>query len=448
MSNSTRSSLRRRVRIATVALAAGTLALAGCSAGGSSNDSASGGSTGGVTTVTVMYQTSEFSKDDVAAFEKDNPDIKINFIEYDETRLNAMMTAGDPPDFVRGSPSANLFARGLATPLDDYVAKSKVLTKDDLLSVNDIWRWDGKSRGQGKLYGIIKDWSPDTTIWQNEKLFTDAGVAPLSTTESSNWDDILAKAKELKAKGVEIPLGIEWQWGVASLIQTMIAQQGGNMYNADFSKINLQTPEAERAIQWLIDYGKAGVGPTSLNPLPDGQDGPAFASGRMAMTMDGYWFGGNLQAQEAAAVAATSSMTPGPTFGDRISPVFGGVGAWIPAKSKHKDQAWRVMEYFMGGAPAVARSSSGWGLPVLNSLWANLPTAQPFQKAAIETAKAEVPFSKNLPDSPYASFTSANDVIDKALQEAIKGSTSAADTAKTIETEVNKLLAQGKDQLG
>jgi multiple sugar transport system substrate-binding protein len=247
---------------------------------------------------------------------------------------------------------------------------------------------------------------------------------------------------------VDHALGLEWQWGVAGLIQTMITQQGGRYYNDDLTKVNLETPEAYRAIQWLIDYGKSGVGPTSLNPLADNWDLPVFSTGRMAMTLDGYWFGGGLQSQDAAAVAATASLVPAPTFGTKFSPVLGGVGAWIPAKAKHKDQAWRVMEYFMAGPPAKARAKSGWGLPILKSLWADLPADKPYQKQAIETAKAELDHVSALPDSPYVDFAQWTQVVDKALQPAIKGNVSAQDTAKAIQSELNTLLAQGKDQLG
>ena len=69
------------------------------------------------------------------------------YSKRDQTRLNASLTAGDPPDLVRGSPNPNLFARGLAEPLDDFIAESEIITADDLLPVNDLWRWDGSTSG-------------------------------------------------------------------------------------------------------------------------------------------------------------------------------------------------------------------------------------------------------------------------------------------------------------
>ncbi|GAA1972164.1 extracellular solute-binding protein [Microbacterium pumilum] len=434
-----------RIRLAASAFALTTaVVLAGCTAG----SGAGGASADGVTTVTVMYATNEFTPEYIAQFEDENPDIKIEFLEYDENRLNAMLTAGDPPDFVRGSPSANLFARGLAAPLDDYIASSDVIKEGDLLPVNDLWRWDGTKQGDGDRYGIVKDFSPDNTLWQNEALFEAAGVEPLSTTEPADWDDVLATAEALKPSGVEFPLGIEWQWGIAGILTAMVQQQGAEVFSEDLTEIDLDTPEALRAIQWFIDYGKAEVGPTSLNPLADNQDAPSYLAEKMAVTKDGFWFGGNLASEDGATVAATSSLAPAPTFGERISPVLGGVGAWIPEGSNAKDQAWKVMEYFMAGQPAIDRASSGWGLPSLESLWENIPAEEPYQQQAIELAKEEVQYIVPLQDSPYITATQWNGILDREIQAGIQGTKTAEQIADAVQTEVNVLLAQGKDQLG
>jgi multiple sugar transport system substrate-binding protein len=426
--------------LAGVAVASVGLALAGCNAGATGEP--------GVTTVTVMSATNEFTPAHIEAFEKENDDIKIEFIEYDETRLNAMLTAGDPPDIVRGSPSANLFARGLALPLDDYIAESDLIKEDDLMPVNDLWRWDGTERGDGPRYGMVKDFSPDWTIWQNEAIFEEAGVEPFSLTEPANWDEVLVKGEALKAAGVEYPFGLEWQWGVTGLFTLMSWQQGDLLFEDDLASIDLSTPEALRSFQWLVDYAEAGIGPTSLNPLAEGQDAPAFLDGRMAATRDGFWFGGNLSTEEGAEVATTASLAPAPTFGERISPVNGGVGAWIPLKSDTPDEAWRVYEWYMGGAPAIERAESGWGLPALESLWEYLPDDEPFQQQAIELAKAEVEYIIPTQDSPYMNYTAMNGVIEGELQSAIQGEKSSEEALADAEATLNDLLAKGKDQLG
>ena len=314
--------------------------------------------------------------------------------------------------------------------------------------MNDLWRWDGKTRGKGKYYGLIKDWSADTSIWQNTALLKKAGIEPLSTTEPTDWDTILADAKKLKTAGVKYPLGLEWQWGETALLTTMIAQQGGELFNSNLTKINLKTPEAKRAFDWLVDYGKSGVGPTTANPLPDGSDVSTFAAGNMGMSMTGYWMGGQFTAADSAGVRDTVSMIPTPTWGKRIAAVAGGVGAWIPSASKHKDAAWKVLEYFIGGAPAVERSKSGWGLPAFQSKMANLPTQYPFQVSAAKTAALEATAVKTLPDSPYMDGAVFVSDLDAALMSVLNGKATDDQALADLQSKLNAALAQGKDQLG
>jgi len=346
--------------------------------------------------------------------------------------------------------SANINARGLATDLTPYLEKSDVLTEDDLQPVNDSFRWDGKQSGKGPLYGIVKDWSQDNTLWYNTALFDEVGVPHLSDTEATSYDDLLEIAKKLTvASGgtTEVfGLGLEWGWGTYAPMSAMIMQQGGQLFNDDLTEVDFTTPEAQRAFQWYVDFGKSGVGPTSLNPLPDGSDFSTFAAGRMAITQDGYWFGNNFAADDAMKTVA---MAPAPTMGDtRVAPTYSGQGWWIPEQAKNKDAAWKLMEYYMAGPPAEDRAASGWGLPSLKSLADKLPQDKPYQKQAYDVAQNELQYAEPLPDSPYISTDLLVTSIDKYLQSAIKGEMSVDEATAALTDELNEALAQGKDQIG
>jgi multiple sugar transport system substrate-binding protein len=363
-----------------------------------------------------------------------------------------MLAAGDPPDITVGTGvgSANYNARGLATDLTPYLEASDVLTEDDLQPVNDAWRWDGTKSGEGPLYGIVKDWSHDNTLWYNTALFDAAGVPYLSDTEAISYDELLEIAKKLtQVEGgttVVYGLGMEWQWTLYGPLAAMVQQQGESLFNDDLTEIDFTTDAAKRALQWFVDFGQSGVGPTSLNPLPDGSDFSTFAAERMAITQDGYWFGGNFAGEDALQ---TVRFAPAPTMGDtRVASTFGAVGMWIPEQADHKDAAWKFMEYFMAGPPAEARAASGWGLPALKSLADRLPTDLPYQQQAAAVVENEVQYSKPLPDSPYISVTALQDAIDKYLQLAIKGELTVDEAAAQLTDELNETLAQGVDQLG
>jgi multiple sugar transport system substrate-binding protein len=449
---------RRRLLAGTTAAVGGVAAgglLSGCNAGssGSSATSGSGGSGGGTVTLTVMYNNNELTKEHIADFEAKNAGIKVNFLQTDPTRLNAMMAAGNPPDFVRGAAvgSANVNARGLATDLTPYLEKSSVLTKDDLLAVNDSFRWDGGKIGQGAYYGIVKDWSQDATLWYNSQLFDQAKVAHLSDTEPIGYDELLAIGKKLTVeqggKTKVYGVGLEWAWNLYAPLATMILQQGEQLYNDDLTEASFTTAAARRAFSWYVDFAQAGVGPTSLDPLPDGADLSTFMAKRMAVTQDGYWYGGNFVKE--TALQGGIRMAPAPVMGDqRVSPTYAGQGAWIPAKSKHKDEAWKLMEYFMAGPPAEERAKSGWGLPALKSLLPKLPQDLPYQKQAYQVAQNELKFTGALPDSPYVTIDAWNIALDKYLQRVIKKQSTVDAACQAMTDEINKLLKQGKEQIG
>jgi multiple sugar transport system substrate-binding protein len=440
---------RRRFLAGTALVVGAEALLSGCTAG----PAGSSGS-GRTVTLNVMYRSNELTKDHIADFEKRNSGVRIQFVEFDVTRLNAMLASGSPPDFVRGAAvgSANTNARALATKLDPYLDKSAVLKKSDLLPVNDSFRWDGHRIGQGPYYGICKDWSQDATLWYNKALFDKAGIGHLSATEPVTYPQLLDIARKLTVKQggktQTYGLGVEWAWGLFAPVAMMIAQQGGSLYNGDLTQTDLTTDAGRKAVQWYVDFGQSGVGPTSLNPLPDGADLSTFMAKRMAISQDGYWYGGNF-IKESDELKASIGMAPAPVMGGkRISPCYAGQGAWIPAKSRNKDAAWKLMEYFMAGPPALERATSGWGLPSLKSLLPKLPQDLPYQRQAYQTSQNELNYSGPLPDSPYVGVGSWETVLDKYIQRAIKKQMSVEAACQQITDEVNKLLKQGKDQIG
>jgi multiple sugar transport system substrate-binding protein len=406
------------------------------------------------TTVTVMYASNEFTKAYVSEFEKLNPDLTISFIEFDQTRLDAMMAANTPPDFVRGTGvgSANYSARGLALNLDPYLAKSTVLKASDLVDANNTWRWNGKQTGSGSYYGIAKDWSQDAMLWVNDAVFEKANVAPLSSTTPTTFDNLMEIAKKITVRqgGKIQTYGIDPSWVYCNgVINQMIQQQGGQYFNSDLSQIDYTTTEGKNAIQWYVDFAKAHVGFSPFDPDADGagNDTPSYLANRLGIVVDGYWFGGNVSTA-TDALKAKSRLLPAPQMGsNRVSACFSATGAWIPATSKNKDAAWKVMEYFIGGTPAHDRAASGWGLPSLKSLLNDVPQKLAYQQEAYTVAQDELSHLSIQPDSPYITGTTLNTLFDKYMQQAVKGQITVSSAAEKITADANQHIQQTKQQL-
>src|SRR5713226_5199687 len=168
---------RRKVLIGAGAIAATAAAapiLAACTT-----------KTGGSGKVVVMTDPNEFNDDDRKTLEAATK-LKIEVVASNLTTLYAMWAAGNPPDVFRVQAAGvpQYISRKMVKDLQSYFANSKLLKPDDLAPANNFYRSDGKTVGKGDLYGMVKDWSPDFTLFAYAKAFDDAGVKVPSDTTS------------------------------------------------------------------------------------------------------------------------------------------------------------------------------------------------------------------------------------------------------------------------
>jgi multiple sugar transport system substrate-binding protein len=433
---------------------AGAALLAACSSSGGGT----GGGAGKVQaaksgTLTIMIPTGDLPPNFITEYQKAYPGMKINRIDTDPARLNAMLAAGNPPDLVRDAGTdvtPYIASQGLALSLDDYVAQSTVLKESGLMPVNDVWKWDGKQQGQGSRYGIVKDWSQDQMWWYNTDLWAAAGLAPLTPTTPVTYDQILSYAKKLtKAKGGKT--SVYGLWNVLpniDYIAGMVASAGGRIISEDLSTVDFSSPEAQQALAWIVETGKAGVGYSATNPSPD-WDGPELLAGKQALANQGYWFTDYI-ATTNASYESKLQFNAAPLLGStRISPTYGAVGFWIPAKAKNPGASFNFIEWFCGGAAAKQRISAGDGLPSLTSMLPLLPQGTALQKAVYATQHNELKYLQVIHmASPYAQSTAIDATLTKDFPAAITGGQTVAQLADTLTTDVNGVLAAGKKALG
>lgn len=451
----TNAGFSRRRFLALGGAAAGTALAMGCSPASSTKTPAAGaGGTGSAAkgTVTVMSQSGEFGPKEAKAASQ-ALGLTVKTVEFDLTKLTAMLASGNPPDVVRGlgaTETPYLVARQVAENLDPYFAQSTLIKADDIDPVNDVWRYDGEKQGSGPRYGFAKDYSQDCTIWYNGGLYDAAKVARPSASTPLLLDELLEEGKSLtKRQGAKVsvyglnPNGL----GLFTQLSWLTDLAGGKLSSDDLASVDFSSPEAQRALTWYLEYAKSGIGPTVLNPDPNGWDGPTFQAGRIATTLSGYWLGGLFAGDPKSAKVA--GFAPAPQFdtGRRVSPCFGATGLWIPKASKNKDAAWQVMEWFLAGEPAKARAAGGWGIPPLKSLQKLMPQKLPYQKQAFEVQQAEQEHFSVMSFTPYARQDAINTVITRELPKAIKGTMTAGQFADTLNSQLNAQLADGKKRL-
>ncbi|MFJ8539984.1 extracellular solute-binding protein [Streptomyces sp. NPDC093591] len=441
-------SRRRFLSLSAGGAAAGAAALSGCAL------QVSNGAGGGAgETITMMVKADDITPELVQQALKDTG-ITIKRVDWDITKLIAMLTSGNPPDLVRavGATDAAYFAaRDVMEELDPYFAKSSVLKVEDLDPVNDLWRYDGRTQGKGPRYGMAKDFSQDSMFWYNTAAFDKKGVDYPSETEPITFEEWLENAQRLvqRSKGQTTVSGGSYNGLLRlTLMATMTASAGGSLFNDDFSRVDFTTPEARKALTWYMDYCNLKVGPSPIQPDPNGWDGPTYQAGRLAMSNAGYWMGGMIGTDKK--LAQVSRLAPAPVFagGPRISACQGGTGLWMPRKARNKDAAWRIFEWYFGEAPAKARASGGWGIPTLKSLRPLMPAQEDYQKRTLKAQQNELKHFSVVSLTPYITGDAFESLFNQVAPAGMKGEISVDTLAGRLNSVINEQLKRGKEQVG
>lgn len=417
---------------------------------GSSSSAASG--SGGDVTLTIMTKPNEVTPELQKQFEDAHKGIKLNIIETDATKLNAMETAGNPPDIVRASGAADtpfVVTRKRALALDDLISQSSILKEDDLDKVNDLFRFENNTQGTGPRYGLVKDYSQDRMYWCNKKLFEQAGVDLPSEDEPltyTKWLEIASKLTKTEGGTVSV-YGLDaFPWNLMDPFMMGLATLGGSVFTDDLKGVDMSTPEGQQMLQFYLDFVKAGVGNNVVQPVQTGGE-ELFKADRLAMGGYGYWFGGGLIDSPLEEFAF---LAPAPIFegGKRVSPVAGGTGYYISSKTQHPEEAFQFLEWYLGGDPAKERATQGWGIPGLKSLHSSMPQNKPFQKQAFEMQQKELEYFATMTFSPYIQNQALETVFTQAITAGYNGSQSVGQIADAINAAAKPLMEAGVKQAG
>lgn len=403
--------------------------------------------------VSVMHDPKEFTEDMRKAFEAANPDIKLEIIKTDMTRFYTMAAAGTPPDVVRvqAADLPQLLARKLILDLTPYFQKSSLLKLDDLAPANNFYKAKGPTQfGDGPIYGMVKDWSPDFTLFIYTAAFDDAKVPVPDASKVLTYDELADLGKRLaKMDGDKV---VRWgfdvhQTWIDRIWMNMLAEKGQSLFSSDYTKLNLvNNDEARKAVKYFYDLLKANVMYSPLNPSTD-WPGVDFNKGMVGIVQYGYWFSAMA---ESDITKGKTVMLPSPTWsGKRRDPTMTATGTAISSKTKYPDAAWRVFEWFHGGAPSLERAKGGWGVPGLKSQYPLMPEDSTFQKSVQAILKSELPYAGEvLQFNPYISGDTISNLWTQYVEQALRGSLTFDQMLAKIESEANTALQEGVDRLG
>ena len=213
--------------------------------------------------VVIMHFLHEFTEDHQKVFEGKNPGITTEVIQADLNRFYAMTAAGAPPDLLRlQAPSIPQYlARGLLYDLTPFFEVSEVLSLEDLAEANDYYKANSPlAVGEGPIYGMCKDFSPDFTVWVYDQAFEDADLTPPSDSAPMTYQEVAEYAKAVaKFEGdrtLMFGFDFEWSW-VDRIMENMLQETGISLYDAGMGSMNLANNEAAVEVaQYIFNLAK------------------------------------------------------------------------------------------------------------------------------------------------------------------------------------------------
>ena len=339
----TKSYSRRMRWLSVTAIASvGVLLLAGCSGAGS------GGGGGGdeevtLTLATVNNPQMKDMEELKGNFEKEHPNIKVNFIQMEENDLRDAVTKdvatkGGQYDIVTvGSYEIPIWGQNdwlvNLTPLAEAHADYDV---DDILPpVADALTVDGQ------LYGV-PFYGESSFLMYNKELLSAAGI---TLSDHPTWPEVAEAANALKTDDVAgICLRGKPGWGELFAALTPVVQTfGGNWFDGDWNA-TVNSPEFIEATTFYTDL-MASAG--EADPVSTGftECLNLFTQGKAAMWYDATSAAGSVESPELSGVAGKVGYVHAPVVETEES---GWLWAWnlaIPQTSKKQEAAWEFVSW-------------------------------------------------------------------------------------------------------
>ncbi|MEA2087319.1 MAG: ABC transporter substrate-binding protein [Candidatus Caldatribacteriota bacterium] len=317
---------------------------------------------------------------------------------------------------------------GQVEPLDNYLAKSEVLNKDDIIpSLLDAFTFEGK------VYGIPKDFNSLALVY-NKDLFDVAYIQ--YPNENDTWDDLENKlAKVVEAFDGEVT-------GLA--LAPEFARFGAFAYAAGWEpfvdgKTNLMDPAFKEAFNWYTGLKEKGLGVMPAD-IGQGWGGGTLTTEKVAAALEGAWILGFLRDNAPNLKYGATLLPKNPGTGQSGNFIY--TVAWgINANSKNKDAAFKVMEALTSPAAQQWVLERGLAIPSRKAL-ADNPY---FKKDTAEAQANKIVFlgasAGNVKPFKFKEYGGKwMDPINVALSEVMSGQKTADEALEIAQEQLDELM--------
>ena len=275
----------------------------------------------------------------IDAFEKENPNIKIDFVQvpsdYD-TKLQTMFAGNEAPDIVQVAENGQNFAsKSLFIDMGELIESSDIDSDANWADTMKQYTYDGK------VFALPDRGGPEI-LYYNKDLFDEAGL----DYPTDDWT--IEEYTEAAEKLTVVENGETIQYGASGMDWTpnwgaFIKSNGGSL--VEDNEVVINTPENLEVLEWYNDLYQDGfVGTYEFyeSVAQSGADS-MFSQGRVGMLTTGFWNIGNFTGLDDL----NFDIAPMPSFTEPATWPFGSALA-ISKQSKHPEAAFKFIEYMTG----------------------------------------------------------------------------------------------------
>jgi multiple sugar transport system substrate-binding protein len=351
------------------------------------------------------------------AFEKANPDIKIELIGESWGQFQKMMSmiqAGEAPDImIMGSRRLNQMSDiGAIIELDEYLGNDrKEEYIESVLSTGNV---------KGKQFGLPVGFS-SRALYYRKDLIKEA---------PKTWDELIEAAKKVEEenpgmKGFGIP---------AAASDSTIAQlynflyQNGAKATDENSNIVVNSPEIIEAVQYYADlYTKYDVVPNPVD-IDRGNLSGLFKNGQIAMFISGPWEKSVMQLEpdNDKTPYGVALLPKGKQYGETL--VTDSIT--ISSQCENKEAAWKFVEFFTASEQQNKFDETVGFFPIFKAESKEDRYNNDFLKPFVEM----IQYGQPEPNPPV--WEEFQEIVIKALQKTMLGEA----TAEEALNEAQKLL--------
>lgn len=378
---------------------------------------ASAASASAATSLNALFMTqAAYSESDIRAmtqaFEKANPDVKVNleFVPYEalHDKIIAARGAG---------------GNGYDVVLFDAIWPAE-FTKFNLLQ--DVSsRISAEDKAQvfpgalktvvfnGKTLGM--PWILDTKyLYYNKAMLEKAGIRDLPQT----WQQVMDDARIIKEKKI-VNYPLVWSWSQAEALvcdyTTLVSGFGGQFYQN--GKLNFSSPASLQAVKLMKSSLDDGLTNPASREYLEEDVRKAFSNGDAAFALNWTYMYNMANDAKQSKVAGQVGIMPAP--GDapgKAGAVNGSMGLGIASGSTHADQAWQYIRY-MTSQP-VQNNYARLSLPIWKSSYQNAAVMKD-QESLIKAADTSLSVMLSRPET--ADYSRLSSTLQQQLQQVLTG---------------------------